>query len=654
MSIGFQVKTAVVTLVGNPNSGKTSLFNHLTGSQQKVANYAGVTVEVISGVFEIDAFQIKCYDVPGLYSLNPISMDEEVAAKALLGEMPLAEQSDLFIYVLDACNLERSLFLLSQVINLDRPMMVALTMSDLLHSSYNVDIEKLEILLGIEVIQVFPYQSKGILEFKKAISRNLVHPRYPLPFLQNENSYHEETIRRYEWASKIRSAVLSDEASKNIKLRTDWIDKFLTHRFFGLASFIVVMFLVFQSIYTFSKPLTEGIESLFDAIGGLTGKILGDVPIIHSLLADGIFRGLGTMLSFLPQIAILFFFIALLESTGYLARAAFLMDRLFGWCGLSGRAFIPLLSSFSCAIPGIMAARVIPDQRSRLATILVSPLMSCSARLPVYILMIGAFVEPQLGPVWAGVTLFGMHLLGLLVAIPVLWLLNRKIFKKQTLPFIFELPPYHLPKWKNIWQTVYLRVKVFVRTAGTMIIAMSILIWGLLYFPRFEGDFKNDQTEYMNSQNQTALDPLPSYTQQRQLEDSYLGRFAKKIEPIFIPAGFDWRLTTAILTAFPAREVMVSSLGILFDLGGGVDASSKDLRQALRSAKWPDGRLLMTPWTGVGLMVFFALCCQCMATLATVKRETNSWKWPVILFIYMSILAYLGAVGIHQLEKILS
>ncbi len=643
MSISSQLKTASIILAGNPNSGKTSLFNCLTGSNQKVANYAGVTVEAASGFFDVGNCQIKCYDVPGLYSLNPISADEEVAAKTLLGETLFAEQPSLFVYVLDASNLERSLFLLSQIIDSGHPMIVALTMTDLLTPSYKVDTEKLETLLGVEVIQVFPYRSEGILELKKAISRNLVHPRYPVPFFSKASRDYEETSQRYEWASKVRRAVLSDEASKNIKLKSDWIDQFLTHRFFGLASFIAVMFIVFQSIYTLSKPLTEGIEVLFDILGNLVGRALHDAPMLHSLLADGIFQGLGTVLSFLPQIAILFFFIALLESTGYLARAAFLMDRLFGWCGLNGRAFIPLLSSFSCAIPGIMAARVIPDQRSRLATILVAPLMSCSARLPVYVLMIGAFVEPQLGPLGAGLTLFGMHLLGLLVAIPVLWLLNRKIFKKQNLPFIFELPPYHFPKWKNIWQTVYLRAKVFVSTAGTMILLMSVLIWALLYFPRPDNHFKKDQAQYASI-----------HLQQRQLEDSYLGRFAKKIEPIFIPAGFDWRLTTAILTAFPAREVMVSSLGILFELGENADASSKDLRQALRNAKWPDGSLLMTPWTAVGLMVFFALCCQCMATLATVKRESNSWKWPVILFIYMSILAYLGAVGIHQLEKILS
>lgn len=369
--------------------------------------------------------------------------------------------------------------------------------------------------------------------------------------------------------------------------------------------------------------------------------------MLQSVIVDGLIAGVGSMVIFLPQILILFLFIAILEGTGYLARAAFLMDRLLGWCGLNGRAFIPLLSSFACAVPGIMSARVMPDPKSRLATILVAPLMSCSARLPVYILLIGAFIEPRWGAGWAGFTLFAMHLLGLAVAIPIVWVLNRGVIKGQKLPFLLELPPYQWPKWKDVWIAIYARGRVFVRTAGTIIVSLSIVIWALTYFPRSDEATARYRAE------------VPSVTQEmsdqhvaaRQLENSYMGQFGKSLEPIFIPAGFDWRLTTAIMAAFPARELVIAQMGIVFNLGSEETEESGDLRSALQHAKWPDGRPLVTAWTAVGFMVFFALCCQCMATLAAIKRETNTWKWPIFVFSYMTILAYLAAVLINQMSR---
>ena len=343
----------------------------------------------------------------------------------------------------------------------------------------------------------------------------------------------------------------------------------------------------------------------------------------------------------------------MLEGSGYLARAAFLMDRLFGWCGLNGRAFIPLLSSFACAIPGIMAARVMPDPKSRLATILVAPLMSCSARLPVYLLLIGAFIQPRFGPVGAGLALFGMHLVGLFVAIPIVWLLNRKILRGKRLPFLLELPPYQWPKWRDVWISMYFRAKIFVKTAGTIIALMSVIIWALSYFPRLTPDQKAGvKQQYALLHPGATNSDLQKHFDEEQLANSALGRFGKTIEPIFIPAGFDWRITTSILSAFPARETVVPSLGIIFSLGGDVDETSSDLPKALHDATWPDGRRLFTTWTSVGLMVFFALCAQCMATLATVKRETNSWKWPLFMFTYMTTLAYLAAVGVQMLSHL--
>ncbi len=442
-------------------------------------------------------------------------------------------------------------------------------------------------------------------------------------------------------------------SSHKARVLTDRIDAVLTHRVFGLIVFVGVMFLVFQSIYTFAGPLMDGINWVVDLVKEWVRPMLSSTPMLQSLVVDGVIAGVGGVIIFLPQILILFLFIALLEGTGYLARAAFLMDKLLGWCGLNGRAFIPLLSSFACAIPGIMAARVMPDQRSRLATIIVAPLMSCSARLPVYVLLIGAFIEPQFGAVWAGIALFAMHFVGLIVAIPVVHLLNRGVIKGQRTPFLLEMPPYQMPKLRDVWFTVYTRGKVFVKTAGTIIVALSVVIWALLYFPRSE-DSKvlwSQQYSLLSTERRAQISE-DGFLAERQIENSYLGRFGHAIEPVFVPAGFDWRISTAILAAFPAREVLVSSMGILFSLGGDVDEANPDLRKSLQQAKWPDGKPLLTPWTAVGLMVFFALCCQCMATLATIKRETNSWKWPIFTFTYMTTLAYLAAVGIHQLAKV--
>lgn len=380
--------------------------------------------------------------------------------------------------------------------------------------------------------------------------------------------------------------------------------------------------------------------------------------MLQSLVVDGLIGGVGGMLVFLPQILILFFFIAVLEGTGYLARAAFMMDRLLGWCGLNGRAFIPLLSSFACAIPGIMAARVMPDPKARLATILVAPLMSCSARLPVYLLLIGVFVEPRYGAVWAGVALFAMHMVGLLIAIPIVWLFNRKLLKSKRLPFLLELPPYQWPKWKDVWLAMFVRGRVFVKTAGTIIVAMSILIWAASYFPRSDeaanqARFEQNWVAAGNSvEDESFEDAQAKFVAEQQLERSYLGRLGKTIEPAFVPAGFDWRITTSILAAFPAREVVIPSMGIIFSLGGDVDEESGDLRSAMIEATWPDGRPLLTIWTAFGLMIFFALCCQCNATLAAIKRETNSWKWPVFVFFYMTTLAYIAAVVINQIGRL--
>ena len=689
---------------GNPNAGKTTLFNALTGSRQKVGNYPGVTVERVSGTLILPSGPVECVDVPGMYSLTPRSEDERVAAASILGTEG-EPKPDLLVVVVDASNLERNLYLFSQVAEAKTPTLVALTMVDRLAGrAEEIDLPRLTNLLGVDVVPVVGHKERGLADLKAAIDRNLAHPRVPDVRLGPPDSreFHAAALRerlgrigsdmtiaevraeldspgddfldlleehpeiredyeaaaaapeappqrdaeaRYAWATVVQRAAIRRSSAAQRRSRTDRIDAVLTHRVFGLLVFVSVMYGVFQSIYTFAQPLMDGIDKGFGAFKDWVSPHLAGVPLLQSLIVDGLIAGLGAMLVFLPQILILFFFIAVLEGTGYLARAAFLMDRLLGWCGLNGRAFIPLLSSFACAIPGIMAARVMPDPKSRLATILVSPLMSCSARLPVYVLLIGAFVQPHYGAFWAGFTLFAMHLVGLFVAIPIVWILNRKVLKGARLPFLLELPPYQWPKWKDVILAMTFRARVFVKTAGTIIVFMSMLIWALSSYPKLS---PAEVARIEAAHGKQA----PQVVQEEGLRNSALGRFGRTIEPVFLPAGFDWRITTAILSAFPARETVLPSLGIIFSLGT-VDGEDKALTDAVQEAKWPDGRPLFNGWNAAGLMVFFALCAQCMATLATVRRETNSWKWPTFMFAYMTLLAYVAAVAIYQVGRLL-
>ncbi|HSI73197.1 MAG TPA: ferrous iron transport protein B, partial [Fimbriimonas sp.] len=501
----------LVALVGNPNAGKTTLFNSLTGSFQKVGNYPGVTVEKVSATLQLATGPVECIDVPGLYSLKAVSEDEQVALDVVTGEVKGLPKPDLLVCVIDVTNLERNLYLYSQLAELGIPVVVALTMVDRLRKNgEEIDLERFRELMGAETIPLVGHKDRGVKELKEAIERGLALGKAPDPadptdsalahavealqqrfarmgfdmsrgelkqaLLEDESEseqrlaglpeiyellLHEratlndyqappEVTSRYLWSSAVQKAAITPAEKRRVTL-TDKIDRILTDRVMGFGVFVAVMYLVFLSIYTLAKPLMTIIENGFGWLQSQISPLLAGTPWLQSLVVDGLIGGVGGMLVFLPQILILFLFISILEGSGYLARAAFLMDRLLGWCGLNGRAFIPLLSSFACAIPGIMAARVMPDPKSRLATILVAPLMSCSARLPVYILLIGAFIQPEYGAWWAGFALFAMHFLGLLVAIPIVWLLNRKMLKGKRLPFLLELPPYQWPKWRDVW-----------------------------------------------------------------------------------------------------------------------------------------------------------------------------------------------------------
>jgi ferrous iron transport protein B len=426
------------------------------------------------------------------------------------------------------------------------------------------------------------------------------------------------------------------------------------------------MYVVFESLYAWAGPVMDLIEAGTAWVQGAVSPLLAGTPVLQSLVADGIIAGVGGVLIFLPQILLLFFFIAILEDTGYLARAAFLMDKLFGWCGLNGKSFVPLLSGYACAIPGIMAARTLEDPKARLTTILMTPFMSCSARLPVYVLLIGAFVEPVYGPLAAGATLFLMHFVGAAVAMPMAWFMNRCILNIKAQPFILEMPAYRIPTLRNVLIRMWERGRAFLVQAGTVILAISVIVWALLYFPRPEEVSNNAREAFIAEQSTTIpaeeitaalADPESELSLKLDhriggayIEQSYLGQFGKAVQPVFDPAGFDWKITVGVLSSFPAREVIIATLGIIYNLGSDVEET--DLRTTITQEKWREGprkgQPVYTLPVVIGLMVFFALCMQCGATVAVIAKELN-WKWAISSFVTMTALAWLAAVLIYQI-----
>jgi ferrous iron transport protein B len=450
---------------------------------------------------------------------------------------------------------------------------------------------------------------------------------------------------------------------------TESIDRLLLHRGWGLAAFVAMMYVVFQAVYSWAGPVMDVIEMGKVWLQDLVGPALEGTPMLQSLVLDGVIEGVGAFLIFLPQILILFAFISLLEDSGYMARAAFIMDKLFSWCGLNGKSFVPLLSSYACAIPGIMATRTIEDPKSRLATVFVAPFMSCSARLPVYILCIGAFIEPVYGPWWAGFTLFMMHFIGLAVAVPTAWVVTRFVLKTTSQPFVMELPKYRAPRMRDVGYRMWQAGWEFVQKAGTIIFFITIIIWASLYFPRsddqtadFKATFVSEKAAEEQTTEATILKELDTpesrlsreyalYLGSSQINQSYMGRIGKAVQPIFEPAGFDWRISISVLASYPAREVIISTLGIIYSLGGDVDEEDGNLRAALKNSEWQKGERAGTPIytvpVVVGLMVFFALCSQCGATTSIIIKEAGI-KWAVASFLYMTVLAWLGAVFCYQ------
>jgi ferrous iron transport protein B len=765
------VSPLTVAVIGNPNTGKSTLFSALTGLHSRIGNYPGVTVEKKVGVFRYEGREIRLVDLPGTYSLSPRSLDEMVSVEVLLGRQPEIGRIDAVVCIADASNLERNLYLVSQVLDLGLPTVLVLNMWDVAQSrGITIDAERLSQTLGIPVIPCEAHRHRQIDAVKAAMltvaGRPVADPprvfpaefyeegirlqeqlkdwgepdvpfyvterllldvgghvessfaaHHPAHLIESVKAARErlkssgfrvpsaEAKSRYGWVRDVLNGVMIVPPQRLVT-QSDRLDKWLTHKVWGMVAFAIVMFLVFQSISTVASPLMELCEQGQEAVGAWVSSLMSPGPF-RSLVVDGIIAGVGGILVFLPQICLLFLFIALLEDCGYMARAAFLMDKLMTKVGLSGKSFVPLMSSFACAIPGIMAARTIENRRDRMVTILVAPLMSCSARFPVYMLMIVAFF-PDITWVggWIslrGILIFGMTFFGAAVAIPIAWLFKKTLFPGETPPFVMELPSYKWPSIHIVLSRVYDRARAFVVRAGTLILATSILVWAASYFPgdhteQFRLEEQIDQTQSQlqpeiterdrleksktelseqkekgtvsddSANDQLArieqdlaaveqrLQPLTVLIDRKNvvaehlLETSYLGRVGHKIEPAVRPLGWDWRIGVGVLASFPAREVIVSTLGTIYSLGGEVDASSSGLHEALRSSKWPDGRPVYSIPVAMSIMVFFALCAQCVSTLVVIRRETNSWWWPLFTFTYMTVLAYVAALGAYRLS----
>ena len=783
----MSISKKTIALIGNPNVGKTTLFNLLTGLNQKVGNFPGVTIEKKTGQIKFSNNETaNIIDLPGTYSLSSSSPDQVITVDILLQRQQGVENIDAIVAIIDAANLERNLYLISQVLELQIPTVIALNMQDeAIKKGIKINTDRLSEMLHCPIVEVIANQKKGIEKLLDTLQKNItnkptkpnidfggatneaikqlqefftskqsqigreVHQVETIRLLLDSESIHIDRMKQLlgdefsklhkDMCTKIgseleRISLESETRYKEIETITSScvtmqdtssafskkLDKILTHPLVGSTIFLFVMLFVFQAIYSWSGPLMDTIDMSFAWFGDTVGAYLPE-GTLKSLIVDGIIAGIGAVLIFLPQILILFAFIALLEDCGYMARAAFLMDRTMKSAGLSGHSFIPMLSSFACAIPGVMAARVIKNPRDRLATILVAPLMSCSARLPVYTIMIGAFIPASnyLGG-WIGLqglVLFGMYLVGIVIAFPISWILKNTILKGPQSEFVMEMPTYKFPHVPTVMMKMYLSGKAFVVKAGTFIFLVTIVVWAMAYFPRseaiektyadkeqqiennfdvvaqniwkqipedtqqkiqqdleklgeldeesYEGEFEKVKQKYPSFNNQIILfseecqkyeESISINEQQKvgaHLRNSILGRTGSYIEPIVKPLGWNWKIGVATVASFPAREVIIATLGIIYNLGADEDEESSRLRSAMKNDRWPDGSLVFTPLVAISVMIFFALCCQCGATLGVIWRETNTWRWPLFTFVYMTVLAYFCSFVVYQVGTLL-
>lgn len=734
-------------LTGNPNCGKTTLFNALTGLRAKVGNYAGVTVERKEGkLLGVDGrghrptpetpMDIRVLDLPGTYSLSPNSLDEQVSRDVLLHRLPELPAPDLIVIVVDASNLQRNLYYATQVIELGHRTLVALNMVDVAEGlGHEIDARKLAETLGVPVLPIVASTGAGLAELRRDIIGSLddakeIKPRLfcqlpglfrieatgladlladtyqerrlqataeALLLLSNEKALASSTTHypqkiqdavanarkrldtagvdwrgapiewRYARVAEIQQAVTTELAPPG-ETASDRIDRVVTHKLWGTLIFLAVMALMFQSIFSFAEVPMQLMEGAVNWAGAQVGRWIppGD---LNDLFTNGVVKGVGAVVVFLPQILLLFLFIGLLEDTGYMARAAFLMDRLMSKVGLHGKSFIPMLSSFACAIPGIMATRTIESPKDRLVTILVAPLMSCSARLPVYTLLIGACIPDRRVFGFfklAGLTLLGMYLLGIVVALLMAWLFKKTLLKGEAPMLIMELPPYKRPLLRVVARHIWDRSKLFLTRAGTVILGINIVLWFLATYPRsgqVAAEYETRRSELTNSFSRVSLatgtgantNQLDALQEQlaavnqaeagEKLRRSFAGMMGRAIEPVIAPLGFDWKIGIGLVASFAAREVFVSTMSTVYNVGDfdDSDAGMKNLEQTLQEQLRPDGSKVYTPLSSVTLMVFYVFAMQCVSTVAIVRRETNSWKWPFFQWLYMGVLAWVLA-----------
>lgn len=618
MTVTVSASPLRITLVGNPNSGKTALFNQLTGSRQKVANYTGVTVERKEGRLRAPSGrEFAVLDLPGAYSLHPASLDEAITRDLCRGFYPGEAAPDVLLCVIDATNLRLHLRFALELRELGKPMVVALNMVDAAQRrGIQVDVAALERELGVPVVETVAVRKQGAKALVERLDAMVPHLDAPVPGPEGGIDYHAKVREILSVAVRMpaRTAKIDDA-----------LDRWLLHPVFGLISLAVVMFLIFQAVYAWATPLMDGIEAGFAWLGALVGSVLPEGPLA-SLLTDGIIAGVGGVVVFLPQILILFFFILVLEESGYLPRAAFLLDRMMAAAGLSGRSFIPLLSSFACAVPGIMSTRSIQDPRDRLATILVAPLMTCSARLPVYALLIGAFIPQK--TVWGvfnqqGLVLFGLYAAGILSALAMSWIMKKWRRDKSEHPLMLELPSYRLPHVRDLAVGLYERGMIFLKRVGGIILALTILLWVLLSFPAAPAD---------------ATMPAIDY--------SYAGRIGHAMAVFFAPLGFNWQICIALIPGLAAREVAVSSLATVYALSAADDDAASQALTPLISDGWSLA-------TALSLLVWYIYAPMCISTLATIKRETNSWKQMGFAAFYLFAAAYVAALITYQVTRAL-
>lgn len=719
-----------VALAGNPNAGKTSIFNLLTGASLKVGNYAGVTVERHSGKLNLPkSGRVDVVDIPGTYSLSARSPEEQIASRSILGLAPMSAP-DLVVIVVDCTQLLRNLYLALQILETGVNAIVAVTMVDLLaNKGQEVNCQGLARILGVPVVSVSGRLGTGMDQLREAMDQALQDPQGTRPPFWTTTPEVEEDLgalegslpgdwkngtggrtralaawallsiddedelldipaelrsavarqrqqagdqgrdieteiiqARYRWIDEHCSPLIAEQGTKRATL-TSRIDSVLLNPVVGFALFLLVMGLVFQSLFSWADPAIGVVEGAF---GWLSEQVVLHVPegLIRDFITEGLIAGVGGVVVFLPQILILFFFIGLMEDSGYMARIAFLMDRIMKAIGLHGRAFVPMLSGLACAVPAIMATRTMERRRDRMITMMAVPLMSCSARLPVYTLLIAALYDPDavvLGflPLPA-VLMVGMYLFSTGMALVASALLGRTLFQGPKVPLILELPPYRVPQWRSVLRMMANRSGVFLREAGGVILVCTIGLWLLLSFPKgtppgadFDAQRTAAQTELVGDELDERLASIANEEEGAIFRNSYGARLGKTIEPVIEPLGFDWKIGIGLIGAFAAREVFVSTMGIVYGVSGDVDEESTPLREKLRNERWPDGKPIYTPLVGLSLMIFFALACQCMSTLAAVYRETHSWRWPTFMFVYMTGLAWVFSFAVYQGGRLL-